>query len=400
MLLNIERARSRLATDHLDAWACVLPKNVYYLSDYESEWLFDLPWAACAILPRDPSLPATLVVHDVELTNLAEKPSWMPELHPYFAAVNGRTFPHYAVEDRDSLNELEKRVLMAEERWSDCAAPSCLEATCNSLKTLGLERARIGFDDLRFRDACSALLPGIQGSDAMTGVLYTRQIKTPAEIALLRESARRNQLAIEAALREVQTGALWSDVRRAYSVAAARVDCVPASFFVGAGRKSMGLWADHDYPIRAGEPVCLDAMLTYRRYFGDAQRTVVIDRPSVKLEKYWAAVSTAAQECYAEMRPGVKTGDLRERAIGIVRKLGIPGFRHAFVHGLGLDHLELPGEGRAFSTFTLETGMVVNMDLEVCELGFGGVYYERTMLITPRGSESFYSMPQSLTRLH
>lgn len=399
MLLNIERARSRLATDRLDAWVCVLPKNVYYLSDYESDWLFDLPWAACAILPRNPELPATLIVHDVELTNLAENPSWMPELRPYFAAVNGQTFPHYAVEDRSLLNELENRVLANEERWSERAAASCLQAACTALEAIGLARARIGFDDLRFRDACIAHLPGINGFDAMAGLLYTRQIKTPTEIELLRESARRNQSAIEAALVAVHPNALWSDVRRAYAVAAATLDCVPAAFFVGAGRKSMGLWSNHNYPISPGEPVCLDAMLTYRRYFGDAQRTVVVGQPSNKLERYWTAISAAAQECYAEMRPGVDTGGLRERAIRIVRQLGVPGFRHAFVHGLGLDHLELPGEGRAFSTFTLETGMVVNMDLEVCELGFGGVYFEKTMLITRSGSESFYSMPHNLTRL-
>lgn len=400
MLLNIERARSRLATDRLDAWVCVLPKNVYYLSDYESDWLFDLPWAASAILPRDPALPATLVVHDVELTNLSERPSWMPELRPYFAAVNGRTFPHYTVEDRKALNEPEKRVLVAEEHWSNRASASCLEATCTALKAMGLTRGRIGFDDLRFRDACMVRLPSIEGFDSMSAVLYARQVKTSAEIALLRESARRNQCAIEAALAAVHAGVLWNDVRRAYSAAAATVDCVPASFFVGAGRKSMGLWADHNYPIRTSEPVCLDAMLTYRRYFGDAQRTAVVGQPSMKLEKYWLAVSTAAQECYAEMRPGVDTGDLRDRAITTVRKLGVPGFRHAFVHGLGLDHLELPGEGREFSTFALEAGMVINMDLEVCELGFGGVYFEKTMLITSCGSESFYSMPDSLTELH
>jgi Xaa-Pro aminopeptidase len=161
----------------------------------------------------------------------------------------------------------------------------------------------------------------------------------------------------------------------------------------------MGLWADHDYPVPAGEPICLDAMLTYQRYFGDAQRTAVVGTPSKKLEKYWQAVSMAAAECYAEMRPGVSTATLCDRAIETVQRLGVPHFRHAFVHGLGLDHLELPGDGRGFNHFMLEAGMVVNMDLEVCELGFGGIYFEQSMLITPNGSESLYSMPRELARL-
>lgn len=400
MLLNLERGRQRMAADEIDAWVCVLPKHVYYVSGYQSDWLYDLPWAACAILPRNPGIPATLIVHDVELTNLAERPTWMPRVRPYFAAVNGRPFPHYVAVDGVALNAIEQQVLDAEILWSESAAGSCTEAVCTALRALGLATGQIGFDDLRFRDACTAELKDLKAFDALPGLIHTRQIKTADELALMREAARRNQHCIESTLAAIHEGGLWSDVRRHYCVEVVRQDCMPASFFVGAGRKSMGLWANEDYPVPAGEPVCLDAMLTYQRYFGDAQRTAVVGTPSRKLEKYWQAVSTAASECYAEMRPGISTATLRERAIETIQALGIPHFRHAFVHSLGLDHLELPGDGRGFNSFTLEAGMVVNMDLEVCELGFGGIYFEQTMLITPHGSECLYSMPCELARLN
>jgi Xaa-Pro dipeptidase len=399
VLLNVDRARRRMAADGIDAWVCVLPKHVYYLSGYQSDWLFDLPWAACAILPRDPDAPATLIVHDVELTNLAESPTWMPQVRPYFAAVNGRTFSHYAAVDGVELNAIERDVLDAETRWSEDAASSCAEAACKALRSLGFAESRVAFDDLRFRDACMEALPNLCGYDAMPALLHTRQIKTDDELTLMREAARRNQQCIESTLGMIREGGIWADVRRHYCVEAARRDCSAESFFVGAGRKSMGLWADQHYPVPAGEPICLDAMLTYQRYFGDAQRTAVVGNPSKKLEAYWNAVSTAAADCYSTMRPGVCTADLRERAIRTVQSLGISHFRHAFVHGLGLDHLELPGDGRGFNSFTLEAGMVVNMDLEVCELGFGGIYFEQTMLITSQGSECLYSMPRELVRL-
>ena len=399
MLLNLERSRQRMASDAIDAWVCVLPKHVYYLSGYQSDWLFDLPWAACAILPRATDIPATLVVHDVELTNLAECPTWMPSVRPYFAAVNGRTFPHYAALEGVPLNAVERQVLETETFWSGSAVGSCVEAVCASLRSLGLATGRVAFDDLRFRDACIAELKELKPFDALPGLVHTRQIKTPDELELMREAARRNQYCIESTLMAIHEGGLWSDVRRHYSVEAVRQDCMPFSFFVGAGRKSMGLWANQDYPVPAGEPICLDAMLTYQRYFGDAQRTAVVGTPSKKLEKYWQAVSIAAAECYAEMRPGVSTETLCDRAIETVQQLGVSHFRHAFVHGLGLDHLELPGDGRGFNHFMLEAGMVVNMDLEVCELGFGGIYFEQSMLITPTGSESLYSMPRELARL-
>jgi Xaa-Pro dipeptidase len=399
MLANLARARERLLRDGADAWVCVQPKNVYYLSDYESDWLFDLPWAACAILTADDERESTLVVHDVELTNLAERPSWMPRVRPYFAAVGGRAFAHYAAPDDAELDPLEREVLRIEAEWEPHGDGSCVAAAVAALRRLGLAHARVGFDDLRFRDACTAALPGIQPFDAQPALLWTRQVKTNAELTIMREAAARNQGAIGAALDTVTEGVPWRHVRRAYCVAAASADCAAQSFFVGAGRKSMGLWADMDYPVPRHAPVCLDAMLTYRRYFGDAQRTAVVGEPTAKLERYWNAVSTAAAEAYDAMRPGVSTADLRARAIDTVRRLGVPHFRHAFVHGLGLDHLELPGEGRDFGTFTLEADMVVNMDLEVCELGFGGVYFEQTMRITERGAECLYTMPRELVRL-
>lgn len=399
MLLNRDRALDRLTRDQLDAWVCVLPKHVYYLSDYESDWLFDLPWVACAILPRDASLSPTLIIHDVELTNLAEKPSWMPTLRAYFASIDGRAISHYAADEANELDALEQEVLSQEAKYASDGATSCLSATVATLRSLGLGNARIGFDDPRFRDACCAELPGLTGIDALAGLLWTRQVKTFDELQLMQQAAVRNQRAIGAALLACRENTSWSAVRRAYCVAAAMEDCSPASFFVGAGRKSMGLWANHDYPIRRSEPICMDAMLTFQRYFGDVQRTAVIGAAPTKLEKYWTAVETAAAECYGAMRPGVNTADLRDKAIRTARSLGISHFRHAFVHGLGLDHLELPGEGRAFGAFELETGMVVNMDLEVCELGFGGVYFEETMRITRTGAESLYSLPRELIQL-
>jgi Xaa-Pro aminopeptidase len=399
MLLNLERARERLARDNVDAWVCVLPKHVYYLSDYESDWLFDFPWVACAILPRDPSISPALIVHDVELTNLAEKPSWIPLLRAYFASIDGSTYPHYVADETNVLEPLEEGVLRSEAEYALTGETSCLSAAISTIRSLGLGSSRIGFDDLRFRDACCSALPEITGVDAIGSLLWTRQIKSPAELQLMEEAARRNQRAVESALAACRTGATWRAVRRAYCVSAAREDCCPASFFVGAGRKSMGIWSDYDYPIQRSEPICIDAMLTFRRYFGDVQRTAVIGVAPEKLHKYWKAVQTAAAECYSEMKPGVSTADLRQRAIRTARKLGIPHFRHAFVHGLGLDHLELPGEGRTFGAFTLEAGMLVNMDLEVCELGFGGVYFEETMRITASGAEPLYSLPRELISL-
>lgn len=162
----------------------------------------------------------------------------------------------------------------------------------------------------------------------------------------------------------------------------------------------MGLHANDHYPIRAGDQLCFDAMLTYRNYFGDLQRTFVVGEPSNALREAWSAISEAAEACYAMMRPGISTADLRQMALERVRARGLVGFRHAFVHGLGLDHIEHPAGIAGFEPFTLEAGMVINMDLEFCEIGFGGVYFEDTVIIQHGVPERLYSVPRELIRIH
>ena len=399
MLANLPRARELASAEGLQALICVLPVNVYYLSDYESDWLFDLPWAACAILPVREEIPATLVVHDVELTNLAQKPSWMPNLRVYQAAVNGRGMPHYAIAENADLEPDELCALELMEATRRTAADGLVQGATQALAELGLEKAQAGFDDLRFLNACRSRLPGLEGRDILDLMIRIRMVKTQAEAALMREAARRNALALKAAIAAARPGVLWEEVRRAYQVAAVRQDCAPFCMYVGAGRRSMGLQARHDYAIERDEQLCFDAMLTYRRYFGDVQRTCILGRPSRQLERYWNAVAATAEECYAMMRPGMDTGLLRKRAIELARKAGAPGFRHAFVHGLGLEHLEVPRAGGQFGTFRLEEGMIVNMDLEICEIGFGGVYLEDTVRIGRDGPEYFYDPPREAIRL-
>jgi hypothetical protein len=58
MLLNRERACEIMDREGLDALVAVTANNVYYLSDFETDFLYDVPWVACAILPRDPCRPA------------------------------------------------------------------------------------------------------------------------------------------------------------------------------------------------------------------------------------------------------------------------------------------------------------------------------------------------------
>ena len=397
MLVNFDRARAKMEEAGLEAMVCVQPINVYYASGYESDWLFDYQWAGCAILPLSENRPATLIVHDVELTNLAEHPSWMPELRVYETQVGDDIFGHYTVDEEAELEESDRKTLALMEATRATASVGVVEAILQALSD-GSYR-RLGFDDARLASLCAERLAGVQCFDRPELMTMIRAVKTPTELELMREAGRRNKQALSVAIDAADVGVKWSDIRRAWHLSVAEQDCMPWCIYVGAGQKSMGLWHDHDYPIRKGDQLCFDSMLTWQRYFGDMQRTCVMGAPSAKLQRYWNAAFAAAEAVFEAMRPGVNTVDLRKLALEVGKRGGIKGFRHAFMHGLGLEHLELPSASPGLSGFDLEEGMVVNMDMEVCEIGFGGIYYENTLLIGRNGPEYLCDMPRELIHL-
>lgn len=382
--------------ERIDALVCVRPIHVYYLSGHHSDWMFDREWTAAALFPACASAVPTLVVHDVELTALAERPSWMPGLATYTAKVCGQSVPHFSLAEAATLDPLEVRTLELIELTQSRSRASLLEAVIRLLDEQLPVTACIGHDDSEFAAAMSARRPDLCLVDARPVMAGIRSVKTPAEIALMREAAGRNQRSLETAIGSVSPGCTWAEIHRSWARTACDVDCVPVSLYVGAGRRSMGLHSNRDYAVLPGDQLCFDAMLTYERYYGDMQRTCVLGEPDDRLLRAWKALESAAEVAYDALRPGARTDAVRELAISVARRSGLSGFRHAFVHGLGLEHLEHPTGSRGFEPFTLEAGMVVNMDLELCELGFGGLYFEDTIIVRDSGPERLCSMPRSL----
>ena len=43
--------------------------------------------------------------------------------------------------------------------------------------------------------------------------------------------------------------------------------------------------------------------------------------------------------------------------------------------------------------------MVINIDMEIHEIGYGGVFFEESLLITENGAERLYTLPRELIRL-
>lgn len=401
MLLNKDRALTLLQEHTLEALVAVTPPNVYYLSDYDAAEPKDVPWTAAAILPRDAGTEPALILPDLELSLFVERPSWMP-VQAYHFAFDNESLAVFDISVDEPLDPTDSKInaLLSDAVTANGSAGS-VRAVARALRRMGLSGARVGFDDVRFGQAVQEVLKNLQPVDAAELLVRMRMVKSADELVLMRRAAKINQGAIEAAIAAVKAGEPWPEVPRAWRQSLLAQQARPFSLLGGAGPKGAGpLRSSIAYPMQPGVPIAFHAMLTYRGYFGDLQRTCVIGEPSPKLARYWSAVRTGALATYEKLAPGVATATLRAFAVDTIRQAGQGQFRIALVHGLGLEHIEIPGAwGGRLHSFTLEPGMVVNLDLEVHELGFGAVAFEESMLITESGAERLISLPRELIQL-
>lgn len=399
MLLNRERADELMDRDHLAALVAVTGNNVYYLSDYESDFLYDVPWVACAILPRDHTIAPCLIVTEIEAAVLVERPSWMPDVRMYYFGIYGGVLKvHTFNPDAPLTDSSDKAIAQKVRELEGRPYVGVMQAAAAALVERGITHGRIGLDDTRFAAALGDTLARATVVDVTNLLLEVRMVKTPDEIAILRESARKNASAICHAVGAIRSGATWEDVYRAYEVSVAQQGARVFATFNGAGHRSAGAGrVNKQYPIREGDQICFDAMLKWRRYMGDAQRTAVLGEPSAKLRRYWAAYQAGIEVGYGNLRAGARTGDLRDQTIAAVRRSGLPTFELAFTHGIGLDHIEVPFiAGGQLGDFTVVENMVLNFDMELHEIGWGGLFFEESILITHSGAERLYDLPREL----
>ncbi len=401
MLLNRDRALAIMERENLDALIAVTPNNVVYLSDYDTDFLYDVPWLACAILPRSPDIEPCLITTEIEAAVLYERPTWMPDVRLYYFGIYGGVLKVHTFAEDAQLTEDEAAIHGMVQGLESQPYVGLMDAVQQALKEKGLTGARLGLDDTRFAGALGDTLDQADVVDATNLLIEIRMVKSPAEIDILRAAARKNENAMRKAFAAIHEGATWQEVYTAYEVGVAEQGGRVLATFNGAGRKSAGAGRpDRDYPINRGDQVCFDSMMKWRRYMGDAQRTVVVGEPSDKLARYWSAYDAGIQEAYGALRPGASTGDLRNLCIDVVKRNGCPSFELAFVHGVGLDHIEVPFiAGGTLGDFPIEENMVLNMDMELHEIGWGGLFFEETVRITADGAERLYGLERDLIRV-
>jgi Xaa-Pro dipeptidase len=405
---NFDRLLQMLTVRELDGIVSSYTPNVFYLTGFQGTMpMFEADSLGAVIMPREHPERAVLVVHDPSLSFFVYQPTWVQDIRAYSVVGDLAT----KIEASGIAQFMPPPLAQTKigqglpHHYYETQAAAIVAA----LQDLGLAaNSRIGFDNLLTAE-------NLKEAGAFTGTAvnvypafkWVRQVKTPAEVELLRLSTRLNQRAIESTVRSWVPGMTWRELNKVYGRAvyelggmAEPVPNIQMNYDAGDPMASRPLplplttGLEDDYVIRSGANMMFDCHGWLNRYCWDGGKTWFIDdEPSGDGKRVATACGVATQEILSAMKPGTLISQLQALGREVFRRYGLPPRAPLiYFHGLGLEHsdLEIPtGSERAIQDrldWPLEVGMVVAIHLAYPgDLG-DRYYIEEVALVTDHGA--------------
>lgn len=390
---NHERLLAAMTAHKLDGIVVSTPLNVFYLSGFNGiAHKADEPRPYAVLLSRHAPDHPILVLADYYLATILSQPTWVRDIRPFRAVM----MPIDRAAQPEDIERFIPRqaqqlawVRGARERY----AFDMKSALAGALAELGLERGRVGFDDL----ALGQRLEHAGVVDAYDALMFARAVKTPTEIDLLRRATALNRAAIERTVKTWKKGMRWRELNRAYHAAALDLGGFvrdPGAMVWGHARGAetaltlqTGL---EDFEVERGQHVMFDCHGTLDLYCWDGGKTWVVGgEPQGEGKRNLRATAQVAAQLVSEMKPGTRPSMLQAKGRELYRKAGVADAEAAviFFHGLGLSHWDV--EDRT-ADWRFEAGMVVPLHMVLPGGETDRAWLEEVVLITGQGGEPLF----------
>ena len=255
---------------------------------------------------------------------------------------------------------------------------------------------------------------GVRVVDCRRLVQEQRMIKSPAEIALIRESARWGNLAHTLLQQYAKPGAMETDVSERASLEATRAMLMTLGQFYrplrGSGaaagfRGQVGRNAaiPHAMTINAvfqeGDILVSGAGATVGGYDSELERTMFVTRAQAEERKYFHLMLEVQDLAFDTIRPGIECADVDRAVRQFYKDHGIEAYwRHHTGHGLGLEGHEAPFFDIGDHT-VIRPGMVFSVEPGIYVDNLGGFRHSDTILVTENGIERLTYYPRDLESL-
>lgn len=253
-------------------------------------------------------------------------------------------------------------------------------------------------------------------------------IKTPADIAAMRESCQVAATVLEHLARLVAPGIttyeLDQEARKLMESLGARSACYnyelhnrryPAHTCLSINEEVIHGIGSLRRVLKPGDVISLDVVVSYRGYIGDNARTVPVGRVSPEVESLLRTAEAALYRGIDKARSGNRVADISRVIQGFVESRGMSVVREFCGHGVGRamhEEPEVPNYITGKSTPKLRPGMtlaiepMVNLgraDIEIADDGWTAVakdrkpsaHFEHTVLVTAQGPQ-ILTLPPSV----
>jgi Xaa-Pro dipeptidase len=275
---------------------------------------------------------------------------------------------------------------------------------------LGLRHARLGMEvpggylQPSHHGALKAMLGDALVQEPCGLLMALRAIKSPAEIAYIREASGIAALALKAMIGAVAAGVSELELAAvAYHALLTNGSGLPASTMnlTTGERSAFALGGPTERRMRHGDTGLVEMGAARRRYTSTLGRQWVLGQPSARLSALHDVSVRASDACRAQMRAGAPALAAHEAAKRVIAEAGLDAWR-AHTTGYGMAPGFPPSWGEApnlfgGSTDVLRAGMVVSVEpaVFIAEEALG-VRLIDNVLITEDGIELLSTTPRDL----
>jgi Xaa-Pro dipeptidase len=230
-----------------------------------------------------------------------------------------------------------------------------------------------------------------------------RMIKTPAEIALIKQAMAMTLEVHKAAARVLREGVTTTEMQDFINAAHQRMGADPGvTFCIVLFGEPTAYPHGVPYPqtLRRGDMVLIDIGATLHGYQSDVTRSYVFGEGSARQREVWNVEQAAEAAVFAAAKLGAPCEDLDAAARRVIEGAGfgadyaLPGLPHRTGHGLGLDVHEEPYIVRGNRTL-LAPGMCFSNEPTICIYGEFGVRLEDHIYMAEDGAHWFTTPARS-----
>ena len=288
-----------------------------------------------------------------------------------------------------------------------------MPAFARFLSELGVIKGRVGMEvpggylqPAHYLQVKSMLGDGLV-QDPCGLLMVLRAIKSPAEIAYIREASRIAAMALKAMLGAVKEGVSELELAAvAYHTLLSNGSGLPASTMnlMTGERSTFALGGPTERRMVRGDTGLVEMGAARRRYTSTLGRQWILGQPTARLRKLHDIVLHASNACLAEMRDGAPAIVPHEASKRVIAEAGLDTYR-AHTTGYGMAPGFPPSWGESPNMFggskdVLRAGMVVSVEPAVFfpEEGIG-VRLIDNVLVTETGVEVLSVTPRDLVVL-